>query len=181
MKIYTKFGDQGKTALFGGKVVPKSDLRIQAYGDLDEVNACLGAALTAGNLPGELNHWLLTIQNELFHLGAELATPDERDQKIYKISLGEIERLEKSIDQMEVELEPLTNFILPGGGQGAAFLHLARTVTRRSERSVVRLAEIAPIRAEVIQYINRLSDFLFVAARFSNQKTGIPDQQWKKL
>ena len=181
MKIYTKTGDRGDTGLFGGPRVGKDAPRIEAYGTVDELNSVLGVARSAG-LGTELDNLVRQIQNELFNLGAQLATPDPAAHHTNLIAAAQIEGLEKTIDAHEQLLTPLTQFILPGGTLGAAYLHLARTVCRRAERRVVALARdpaeaIAP---EIVIYLNRLSDLLFVLARSANRAAGVGDTLWQK-
>lgn len=182
-KIYTRTGDKGTTALGSGERVPKHALRISAYGTVDETNATIGMVrvhLGAGQ-PG-LDAKLLRIQNDLFDLGADLCMPD-RGQKLeyepLRISEGQVKRLEEEIDEMNSELKPLRSFVLPGGSPAAAALHVARTVSRRAERLMVELAEDPnePVGAEALKYINRLSDFLFVASRYVNDR-GRSDVLW---
>jgi cob(I)alamin adenosyltransferase len=176
MKIYTKTGDSGQTGLFGGQRVAKDSLRVQAYGTVDECNATLGVARAAG-FDLALDAMLATVQNQLFVVGADLATPGE-SANIPRVGDEEVGQLEGWIDALEAELEPLRQFILPGGTQGAAQLHLARTTCRRAERCVVSLAEEEPINAQLLTYLNRLSDFLFVAARVANARAGVGDVPW---
>lgn len=172
-RIYTRTGDKGETGLGSGKRVPKYDLRIEAYGTVDETNACVGVA-RLGALP-DLDAMLARIQNDLFDLGADLCVPEddsELSKKALRINASQVSRLESEIDLMNEKLQPLTSFVLPGGSSAAAHLHVARTVCRRAERLMVRLAEIEPVGAEAIKYANRLSDFFFVAARFANLQKG---------
>lgn len=176
MKIYTKTGDTGETGLFGGGRVPKDALRVQAYGTVDECNAVLGVARAAG-LDAELDALLAQVQNQLFVVGADLATPGEHPNTA-RVGDEEVGFLEQSIDQLEDELEPLRQFILPGGGAGAAGLHLARTVCRRAERLAVSLSHEEPLSPALLEYLNRLSDFLFVAARAANARANTPDVPW---
>lgn len=178
MKIYTKKGDAGETGLFGNVRVPKDDHRIRSYGTLDELNATLGLVLSDESLSGELRARLLRLQGELFQLGAELATPRGRSVSIRLIGEAEIGRLEVEIDAMEARLAPLKSFILPGGVRVSSLLHLARTVSRRAERDVVGLNRAEPQRPAVLQYMNRLSDFLFVCARYANLEAGVADVPW---
>ncbi|MBI2712422.1 MAG: cob(I)yrinic acid a,c-diamide adenosyltransferase [Bdellovibrio sp.] len=179
MKIYTKGGDAGETGLYGGARVPKDDLRIRAYGSLDEVNAVLGMALAEVSSNQGLDaSSLLRIQGELFQLGAELATPRGKKTTSKLIEQAEVLLLEKEIDQMESVLPPLKNFILPGGTKAAAITHFLRTVSRRAERELITLNRAEPVRPVVIQYLNRLSDYFFVVARFFNHKLNTPDQPW---
>ncbi|MYA19541.1 MAG: cob(I)yrinic acid a,c-diamide adenosyltransferase [Chloroflexi bacterium] len=185
MKIYTRSGDEGDTGLFGGPRVPKDDARVEAYGAVDELNAALGVA--AAGLDREaspdLAGMLHEIQSTLFDLGGELATPDARERAASGkltplLAEGSSERLEGWIDALEEELEPLTQFILPGGAPVAARLQLARTVCRRAERRAVSLAAIEDVAGEVLVYLNRLSDFLFVAARAVNRREGVEEPRW---
>lgn len=178
MKIYTKTGDRGDTGLFGGPRVRKDDPRIEAYGAVDELNAALGLA-RCEPLDEPLDSLLASIQNELFELGAELATPDPQRLGTHTIAAAHIARLEAAIDQYEAKLEPLKAFILPGGTRSAALLHLARTVCRRAERRLVTLADREAISADLMIYLNRLSDLLFVLARLANRAAGLADVPWK--
>lgn len=176
-KIYTRTGDDGKTGLSTGERVEKFNLRIQAYGTVDETNATLGMVRqhTQEAALQRLDEMLARIQNELFDLGADLCTPD-RGEKLewesLRITASQVERLEKEIDALNEDLEPLRSFILPGGHPAAAVLHLARTVSRRAERLMVELAAQAdePVSDNSLHYVNRLSDFLFVASRWVNAK-----------
>lgn len=177
MKIYTKKGDKGETSLFGGQKVQKNSKRISSYGTVDELNSILGMAIAFG-VSERGKELLLTIQQQLFVLGADLATPESRTTRIDRISEKEVEFLEHNIDTLEENLQPLKNFILPGGSQAAATLHFARTACRRAERVTVDCSQDEKISEVAIQYINRLSDFLFVLARFENAQAGTPDQDW---
>jgi cob(I)alamin adenosyltransferase len=179
MKIYTKTGDGGTTGLFGGARVDKDDERVEAYGTVDEVNAVLGTA-RAASPPAELDLLLERVQADLFVVGAELATVPGNEGKLpmQLVSAEDCERLERAIDAMETKLAPLKSFILPGGSPAAAALHHARTVCRRAERRVLRASRTAAVRPEVLVYLNRLSDFLFVAARQTNHLAGIADVPW---
>lgn len=180
MKIYTKTGDDGQTGLFGGERVRKNDARVDAYGNVDETNACLGVA-RAAQLSPALDSMLERIQSQLFVLGAELATPAERRDRLGMPLLGaaEVQELERDIDRLEADLPALKTFVLPAGSPGASALHLARTVCRRAERGVVAIYEVAQLRPEVVVYINRLSDLLFVMARHENQTARLPDVAWE--
>lgn len=177
MKIYTKTGDDGTTGLQGGKRILKSDLRIRAYGAVDEINSCLGIIL-ATDLDSDVATMLIRIQNELFVTGSDLSNPNLSDSK-NRVTRQMIERLESEIDSLESEIAPLTNFILPGGHSTAAFIHLARTVTRRAEIEVVALSQHEELNSNCQKYLNRLSDLLFVLARVMNRRNGIPDTIWK--
>ena len=175
MKIYTKTGDDGTTGRFGGARVPKSSARVDAYGTVDELNAIVGLARVA-KLDAATDAVLAAVQVDLFTLGAELATvPGKEDKlKMRLIDGADAERLEKAIDEAEIGLPPLTNFVLPGGSPGAAALHHARTVCRRAERLVLGLPD-APARSELVVYLNRLSDLLFVLARKANKEANVTD------
>ena len=179
MKVYTKTGDSGETGLCGGKRVSKDAVRIDAYGTVDELNSSLGVVRSQEVAP-ECDEMLESIQNELFALGAELATPDSQMIESMLLELGHIERLEREIDRLEEGLEPLREFILPAGHPAAATLHVARGICRRAERRVVTLAAAESLRTEVVQYLNRLGDLLFVMARAANQHAGCDDVPWKK-
>lgn len=182
MKIYTKTGDQGETGLFGGPRVAKDDTRIEAYGAVDELNAALGLARSLG-LPDEVERVLGRVQEELFAVGAELAAPDPSKLSLVRIGQQQIEAMERDIDYWDSRLTPLKNFIIPGGTPSAAALHVARTVCRRAERRVVELtrpltSEATHQASHVLCYLNRLSDLLFVAARFTNSAKGVRDPEW---
>jgi cob(I)alamin adenosyltransferase len=181
MKIYTKTGDRGETGLFGGPRVPKDAPRIEAYGTVDELNSILGVA-RAQLSAGEVDILLNGIQNELFALGAQLATPDPAAHQMTLVGPAQIAALEAAIDHFEAELEPLKQFILPGGVPAAAQLHLARTVCRRAERRLVTLVRDSrePISGNLVVYLNRLSDLLFVLARAVNHTAGSADVPWQK-
>ena len=176
MKIYTKTGDAGETGLFGGGRVPKDDARVRAYGEVDELNAWIGFAI-AIHLPTFESNVLEVIQRDLFSIGAELATPDRAKLRA-ALDAATVGALERVIDSYDPKLTPLKNFILPGGSPKAAALHVARTVCRRAERSVVTLARSQPVNPLIIQYLNRLSDLLFVLARAVNMQTGHDDIPW---
>lgn len=178
-KIYTRTGDDGSTALGSQQRVPKDSPRVRAYGAVDEVNSLLGMAL-AQRLSPRLAQTLPTIQNELFHLGAELSYPPEEGQSasIPQIEARHIKAQEELIDELNAEVGPLQNFILPGGSPGAAALQVARAVCRRAERRLVTLAGREAVRPEALAYLNRLSDLLFVMARFENKQRGIEEPLW---
>jgi len=208
MKIYTRAGDDGETGLFGGERVAKDDRRVEAYGTVDELNCALGVARAALSPDSDLDPLLARVQGELFDLGAELATPPARRETrlAARIPLATDERtaaLEAEIDRREAELEPLKTFILPGGTPAAAALHVARATCRRAERRVITLAHVerdgggppsarddggpasarddggpASVRPEVLRYLNRLSDLLFVLARYANHRAGVADTPW---
>lgn len=182
MKIYTKTGDKGETSLFGGMRVWKDDLRINAYGTVDELNTILGVALTELKTM-ELIVVLKGIQNDLFTVGSDLASPLEKENKnftIPRIGKNFITQLEVLIDKYDSQLPELKNFILPSGLKGSAILHQARTVCRRAEREVVALSKKSEINNECEVYLNRLSDLLFVLARFENFSNNTPDIAWQK-
>ena len=178
MKIYTKGGDRGETSLVGGVRVPKDAHRIQVYGTLDELNALLGMSLASQGLSETLKASFLRIQAELFQLGAELATPSGKKIKNALVDDSHVVLLEQEIDRMESELPPLKNFILPGGTIESSWVHLARTVSRRAERELVTLHHHEQVREEALRYVNRLSDFFFVAARYLNFIQGVSDIPW---
>jgi cob(I)alamin adenosyltransferase len=177
MKIYTKTGDDGTTGLFGGPRVKKNAPRIEAYGAVDELNAVLGL-VGCETLPPHIQTLVTRLQAELFDLGGELASPQPDKMGTRVLGDRHIAALEGEIDRYEGELEPLKQFILPGGTRAAALLHLARTVCRRSERDVITLAEIELVSNDLIVYLNRLSDLLFVLARTANRIAGQSDVPW---
>lgn len=181
MKIYTRTGDDGTTGLFGGGRVAKASLRVEAYGTVDEANATIGVA-RAEALPLAVDEVLRRVQDDLFTLGAELACVPgkEHNLKMTLLSGEDGARLEAAIDAAEDGLAPLTAFVLPGGSRGAAALHVARTVVRRAERAVLATHDESPVRAELVVYLNRLSDLLFVLARRVNHEASVPDVPWKK-
>lgn len=174
MKIYTKKGDSGETFLFGGRRVIKDHSRINACGTVDEVNSILGIVRSC-DPANELESILERLQNELFILGTDLATPHDKHNRVQRITRNHVKQLENDIDRLDSTLEPLSSFILPGGSREAAYLHLARTVCRRAERAGISSRKSEKISDEVVAYLNRLSDLLFVMARFQNKSKGIPD------
>ncbi len=204
MKIYTRTGDEGETGLFGGPRVAKDDDRIEAYGTVDELNSVIGlaravlaeartsarfnsqqtgegarnGAISPEEALSELDSWLNRLQNELFELGADLATPMDAKTSVHRIAPDAIDRLEDEIDALEATLDPLKSFILPGGSTVAAHLHIARTVCRRAERRVISLDASKEINKSCIVYLNRLSDALFVAGRWINNALDKDDQPW---
>ncbi len=178
MKLYTKSGDDGSTSLFGGKRVPKADLRVASYGDVDELNAAIGIVVTTCD-DAETEAALTAIQAELFSLGAELAAGDPAKAQAH-VTQAQIDKMERQIDAAEAECTPLSQFILPGGTTVASGLHFARTVCRRAERSVVELSAAQPVDKLAVVYLNRLSDLLFAFARRANHRAGVPDVPWKK-
>ena len=181
MRIYTRTGDSGETGLFGGGRVSKADLRVEAYGTVDELNALLGWAETQVRTLA-LTESIQTIQCELLVIGADLATPPEANAaaaaRATRLTAEPVARLEQWIDHLEEEIEPLTTFILPGGSAGAAALHVCRTVCRRAERRVVALAGREDVNPQVPVYLNRLSDALFTLARWVNAREGVPEPAW---
>lgn len=183
MKIYTRKGDSGDTALFGGARVPKSDARVEAYGAVDELNSALG--LAAASMPEKLSDWrerLAAIQSDCFTVGAMLAAPGTgaaKPEHIPELEEMRVDRLEHWIDDLDEGLESLQAFVLPGGSETAAALHLARSVCRRAERRVVALAADQEVDRVVIKYLNRLSDLLFTFARAANARLGVADVEWR--
>jgi cob(I)alamin adenosyltransferase len=179
VKIYTRTGDNGQTGLFDGRRVSKVDLRVDAYGEIDELNAAIGVALASGVGP-DMAAMLETIERDLFAVGGRLADQNHRvAERVQKMAVGgaETSRLEQWIDRLEEELPPLRRFILPGGSPAGAALHLARTICRRAERRVVALGT-DEVESELLAYVNRLSDFLFVAARTVNRRAGMTELEW---
>lgn len=179
MKIYTKTGDDGTTGLFGGGRVNKDDPRVEAYGTVDELNSVIGLVQSASP-PEELRSLLWNVQEDLFVVGAELATLSGKESKLPMrlVDGSDVHRLEEAIDRMEASLPALANFILPGGSPAGASLHHARTVCRRAERAALTASRRTEIRPELLVYLNRLSDFLFVAARRVNQLAQVPETPW---
>jgi cob(I)alamin adenosyltransferase len=183
-KIYTRTGDSGDTELFGGKRLSKSDPRIEAMGAVDETSSALGVVRVelarSGVGPEGLDELVTQVQHRLFDLGAELAMPDQAVRKLSGINDEDVAALEAEIDRHDANLQPLREFILPGGSAAAAQLHFARNVCRRAERRLVELSTIEPLRGELIRYLNRLSDLLFVLARATNQANRVADVTWKQ-
>ncbi len=179
MKIYTKPGDAGETGVFGGPRVRKDDVRIEAYGTVDELNAALGLA-RCEPLSAAIDACLLQVQSELFSVGAELATPDAEKHGHALVGDAHIAALERAIDDLDVHLPALAQFILPGGSRGAAALHLARGICRRAERRVVTLSGETHVSERIIRYLNRLGDYLFVAARAAGRDAGGEEIVWQK-
>ena len=180
-KVYTRTGDGGDTGLGGGQRVPKDSLRVVAYGVVDELGAHLGCVL-AGDVSDGMRRELTAIQNDLFDLGSDLCILEEDKEKwpVPRVEPSHVEFLERAIDGLQERLEPLREFILPGGTETASRLHVARTVCRRAECAVVALAREEPIGGHVVPYLNRLSDLLFVMAREANRRAGREDVYWKK-
>ncbi len=178
-RVYTRTGDDGTTALGSGERTSKDSLRVSAYGDVDELNSALGVALSTGLEP-KLMALLGPIQNLLFHLGADLCVPrgEEEPASGPCLSPAHVDRLEEAMDSLSETLEPLANFVLPGGTPGASQLHVCRTVCRRAERSLVALAREEPVDPINVRYLNRLSDCLFVMSRYENHANGTPDVLW---
>lgn len=181
MKIYTKTGDNGTTGLFGGERVPKDSLRIEAYGTIDELNSFIGLSiLEVQSL--EVKNLLVKIQNQLFIAGSDLAAPDTEENKKYnipRITSDFYIEIEKQIDYFDSKLIPLKNFILPGGSRGAALLHICRTVCRRAERQIVTLKNTVNIGENILIFMNRISDLLFILARYENSFSNIKDSKWQ--
>ncbi len=179
MRIYTKTGDAGETGLFGGPRVSKDSERVEAYGTVDELNAALGVARAQGSDP-EIDRLLGAVQEQLFTVGAELATPPgaKAHSAVPPIDAAWTSALESAIDRIQAELSPLRHFILPGGAPFAASLHFARAVCRRAERRAVTLHQREEVMPEALAFLNRLSDFLFVAARLANQRAGVTETVW---
>ncbi|HMN26472.1 MAG: cob(I)yrinic acid a,c-diamide adenosyltransferase [Ignavibacteriaceae bacterium] len=180
MKIYTKTGDKGETGLFGGERVSKNSLRLNAYGTIDELNSFVGLAIIETNCD-EIKNLLIDLQNKLFFLGSDLATPETEKNKKLKITRlpdSYIFETEQAIDKFETQLEKLKHFILPGGSRGSALLHICRTISRRAEREVVALKTTEHIGENIVIFLNRLSDLFFVLSRFENKYSNIPDTKW---
>jgi len=178
MKIYTKTGDDGTTSLFSGGRVSKTHLRVEAYGTIDELNSVLGV-VRAHHPHERTDERLEQVQQQLFNLAADLATPlDSKADWVVRMDAATVTGLEEAIDEMSADLPELKNFIFPGGSLAAANIHVARTVCRRAERVVVQLSEQESVGDNVINYLNRLSDFLFTLARWENMQAGIPEDKW---
>lgn len=177
-KLYTATGDEGQTSLAGGTRVAKDDIRIEAYGSVDELNAFIGLLDNLHNIPGDLKDFLRVVQNKLFNIGAYLATPDAATAR--GLDAADVERLERAIDLLDAELPPLSNFVLPGGSRISSMSHVCRAVARRAERRVVALAASAQIDSNVLVYLNRLSDYFFALARFNNIHNQIEENFWDK-
>lgn len=179
MGIYTRTGDKGKTSLYAGKRISKANIRVEAYGSVDELNSAIGVAL-AHLGSEELKSELIKIQSDLFEIGGRLSNPTRsKNLKLGNHLKKRVKNFEKTIDKLAAGLPKLSNFILPGGGKAGSFLHLARTVSRRAERRIVKLAEEENVDLEIIIYMNRLSDLLFMMARFINYKEKIQEIPWK--
>src|SRR3989338_6557979 len=176
MKIYTKVGDEGKTTFFGCGIIDKDDPRIEALGSLDELNSILGLTLCFVE-EEKLRLLLLKIQNDLFQVGADLAGSSLAQNALPRVTLGHIQELENAIDELEAKLGMPTKFILPGGTKSSSFLHMCRSVARRAERDLVRVKEVVQLNPLVLQYVNRLSDFLYVLARDANKEKDVQEQQ----
>ncbi len=178
MKVYTKKGDKGMTSLIGGTRVPKHHLRIESYGTVDELNSYIGV-IRDHEIGKEETAILIEVQDRLFTIGSLLAAdPGNSNMKLPELSQSDIEFLEQKIDQMDEELPPMRNFVLPGGNQAISFCHVARCVCRRAERITVHLSEESPVDETIMQYLNRLSDYLFVLSRYLTKKMGAPETPW---
>ncbi len=177
MPIYTRFGDKGDTMLFGGAVVPKDDPRIEAYGSVDELNAMLGVVLSFSETDA-LKLSLTKIQKDLFAIGAELSAPP-KSRSIQRLDPCRAGELEGEIDAMEGDMPPLHNFLVPGGCKTSSLLQLARTICRRAERCIIQLRGKQPVNPDIVIYMNRLSDLLFIQARYTNYKKRVPEAIWK--
>ena len=183
-KIYTRTGDTGDTGLIGGSRARKDSLRVAAYGEMDELNAALGLARAelsqVGPAVEPIDHILVRLQHQLFNLGAELATPATRQAVSFELDAADVALLENDIDYWSEVLQPLKEFVLPGGSKSAALIHLARCICRRAERKIVTLAAVESVRPDLLRYVNRLSDLLFVLARAANHVSGAADVTWQK-
>jgi cob(I)alamin adenosyltransferase len=187
-RVYTRAGDKGETALVGGKRVPKDSPRIEAYGTIDELNSIVGLArafneekINAGDVHRFLDMVLREIQDELFDLGSELATPPDFFQEgMYRVGEREVKRIEQLIDECQKDLEPLKSFVLPGGGKIGAYLHQCRTVCRRAEREILRLSRVEEMSEWPLKYVNRLSDLFFVLSRWISKQTGEAEYLWRR-
>jgi len=179
-RIYTRTGDGGTTSLGGGQRVPKDSLRVRAYGAVDELNSVLGAAGATG-LCARLAELLPVLQSDLFSLGSDLCflQDDPARQHLRPVQAAQVQQLERWVDELTAVVGPLANFVLPGGAPGAAQLHVARTVCRRAERDVLALSRDEAINPQILPYLNRLSDLLFVMARFENRARGVDEPQWQ--
>ncbi len=177
-RIYTRAGDRGETSLGDGSRVDKLDLRIGAFGAVDELNAHIGLTLAATDLPEELRTWLQSIQNDLFDLGADLSVPMTEHDRL-RVTQEQVDELEQRCDALNADLPSLRSFVLPGGTRSAAQLHVVRTVCRRAEREALRAAQEHDVNPLVLAYLNRLSDFLFIAARFANAAADTDEPLWK--
>ena len=178
--LYTATGDKGQTSLVGGKRVDKDDIRLEAYGSVDELNAFIGLLDNLHNIPGDIKDFLKVLQNKLFNIGAYLATESEPGIPARGLDAEDIRRIEREIDQLDAELPPLSNFVLPGGSRISSMAHVCRTVARRCERRIVTLSGKAPLDPNVLTYVNRLSDYFFALARFNNIHNQIEENFWDK-
>lgn len=179
LKIYTGFGDKGKTRLLGGQVIDKDNLRVESYGTIDEINSVLGLLVTYLSDPALVKD-IQNVQNLLFEISGELTNPQKKDDNITPPAIydNDIKNLESKIDTMEEQLDPLKNFILPGGSREVSIIHMARTICRRAERNVISLNRDETINPEILVFLNRLSDYFFVLARYLNKINGIKDIPW---
>ena len=181
MKIYTGFGDKGKTRLYGGDVVNKDHPRIEIYGTLDELNSWLGLIIES-EIEENVKNILIKIQNHIFNISSLVATPNEENRNKLKVKLDNIDYhfIEEFIDKINEKLTPLQKFILPGGSKLSAYYHISRTICRRVERKLIKLFELNEVQDEILIYLNRLGDLLFVLARYANQNKGVKDILWSK-
>lgn len=187
-RVYTRTGDNGDTDLVGGQRAPKDSLRIESYGTIDELNSIVGLArvfnedqLAQAESYRFLDRVLCQIQNELFDLGSQLATPPDFYQPgMFRVADEDIKRLEELMDQCQADLEPLKSFVLPGGGKVGAYLHQCRTVCRRAERDILRLSRTEPVDEAILRYVNRLSDLFFVLSRWVNKQNGTREYLWER-
>ncbi|MEM8526766.1 MAG: cob(I)yrinic acid a,c-diamide adenosyltransferase [Bacteroidota bacterium] len=177
-KIYTKTGDKGETSLFGGKRLPKNHIRIEAYGTVDELNSYIGLLRDVIELE-EVRALLKDIQDRLFTIGANLASDPDKEMQVPDVKASDIEVLEHSMDKMEATLVPLKHFVLPGGHTSVSFCHIARCVCRRAERITIALQQESPVEAVIVKYLNRLSDYLFMLARFQAKNVGVEEIKWE--
>ncbi len=178
--IYTCTGDGGTTSLVGGKRLPKDDVRIEAYGTVDELSAQVGVLAAMSGIAPDQVDLLQFVQNKLFNIGSYLATDNSEPVEATGLTDADIERIERTIDRMDAELPPLRSFVLPGGTPVAAAAHVCRTVARRAERRIVSLSHVAPVDPRVLRFVNRLSDYFFVFARFNNVKSHVDEIFWDK-
>lgn len=178
--LYTATGDKGQTSLVGGRRVAKDDVRLEAYGTVDELNAFIGQLDNLHNIPSGMKDFLRVIQNKLFNIGSYLATETPAGTPAKGLDKEDVERIERAIDELDAELPPLSNFVLPGGSRISSMAHVCRTVARRCERRIVTLSGVCGIDPNVLTYVNRLSDYFFALARFNNIHNQIEENFWDK-